>query len=136
MQRLKPVTQQDLPGLEPLPLASLVPQSCRAKGLFRPGTRKSLSLALSQLQKSPSTCDPIPCSQCQGPRPRVGVPTYAMYSQDDLWQAMFPLSSNVSPLRHPGPVCPAQWLPLHAQLGTDHREALAPSSYPVTNVQD
>lgn len=53
VQRLMPRTQQDLLGRDPLSLSSPVPQSCRAKGLFHPGTRKNQGLALSQLQKSP-----------------------------------------------------------------------------------
>nr|KAF6274206.1 hypothetical protein mMyoMyo1_010377 [Myotis myotis] len=108
LQRLMPRTQQDLLGRDPLSLSSPVPQSCRAKGLFHPGTRKNQGLALSQLQKSPLfpsfPCEPPFHAPSQEPRHRgVGAHLY-MYTLAHLWQVTtFPLSSNVSSLGHPGP---------------------------------
>lgn len=100
--------QQDLLGLELLPLASPVSQSCRAKSLFHLGPRKNAGLALSQLQKrvTPSFpafhVRPIPCSQSGTQAQNGGYPPLSC-SLDDLWQVTFPLSSNVCSLRHPWP---------------------------------
>lgn len=109
MQRPKSRTQQDLLGLDPLSLASPVPQSCRAKGLFHPGSRKNQGLALSQLQKrAPLSSrafhvNPHPMLPVRGPGIEWGggppLPQTAwMISGKSL-----SLSSSVTSLGHPGP---------------------------------
>lgn len=133
VQGPKPRTQQDLLELDSVPLASPVPQSCRAKGLFHPGIRKNWGLALSQLQnRIPLSSSALhvsthPMLLVRGPGRQWGVPTFTMYSLDDLWQVTFLLSSNISSLGHPGPSLQPTGQICHQFAGLSPSQTLVPS---------
>ena len=102
------------PVLRPHPS---VPQG---KGPHYSGTGKDPGLALLQWQWGVPCSPPHKCPSCD-PRVRPGQSRGAAPA---MW-AGWPSSQLQSSFQgQPGPICPAQWLPLQAQLATDHKEAL------------